>query len=156
MERTLVLLKPDALQRGLMGEIISRFERKGLRIARLKMMRLTDDLLQEHYSHLSHLPFFGEIKAFMMRTPVVAMCLEGLGAVEAVRAMCGTTLAREAVPGTIRGDLAMSIQANLVHASDGPETAGKEVPRFFADSELFDYDWLPLQYIYTAKEQSGG
>ena len=154
MERTLVLLKPDALQRGLMGEIISRFEKKGLKIIGLKMMQLSDELLNEHYSHLNHLPFFGEIKAFMMRTPVVAICLEGLGCVEAVRAMCGKTLAREALPGTIRGDLAMSIQANLVHASDGLDTAANEVPRFFSDDELFDFTWLPLDYIYTAKEQS--
>jgi nucleoside-diphosphate kinase len=154
MERTLVLLKPDALQRGIMGEIITRFERKGLRIVGVKMMQLSDGLLDEHYSHLSHLPFFGEIKAFMMRTPVVAVCLEGVGCVDTVRALCGKTLAREAQPGTIRGDYAMSIQANLVHASDSLETAAREVPRFFNDGELFDYDWLLLNYIYTAKEQS--
>ena len=154
MERTLVLLKPDALQRGLLGEIIGRFERKGLKIVGMKMMQLYDELLDEHYAHLTHLPFFGEIKAFMMRTPVVALCIEGLGCVEAVRAMCGKTLAREALPGTIRGDLGMSIQANLVHASDSLETAANEVPRFFTDDELFKYTWMPLDYLYTGKEQS--
>jgi nucleoside-diphosphate kinase len=155
MERTLVLLKPDALQRGLMGEILGRFERKGLKVVGLKMMQLSDALLDEHYVHLTHLPFFAEIKQFMMRTPVVALCLEGVGAVDAVRGMCGKTLAREALPGTIRGDLGMSIQANLVHASDGPEAAAAEVPRFFNEGELFDYTWLPLDYTYTTKEQSG-
>ncbi len=153
MERTLVLLKPDALQRGLLGEITTRFERKGLKIVGMKMMQLTDKLLDEHYSHLTHLPFFGDIKKFMMLAPVVAVCLEGVDAIDTVRRICGVTLAREADPGTIRGDLAMSIQANLVHASDSAETASKEVPRFFKDEELFTYDWLHLPYTYTPKER---
>ena len=156
MERTLVLLKPDAVQRGLLGEITARFERKGLKIAGLKMMQLSDSLLDEHYSHLGHLPFFGEIKAFMMQTPVVAMCLEGVNAVETVRRLCGVTKSWEADPGTIRGDYGMSIQANLVHASDSLETAEKEVPRFFSDGELFDYDYLRLPYLYTKKERGEG
>ncbi len=156
MERTLVLLKPDAVQRGLLGEIISRFEHKGLKLAGMKMMQLDDTLLDEHYSHLSHLPFFGEIKAFMMRTPVIATCWEGVDVVQAVRAMCGKTLAREADPGTIRGDFGMSIQANLVHASDSVETAALEVPRFFKDNELFEYDWLNTPYVYTKKELGQG
>ena len=153
MERTLVLLKPDALQRGLLGEIITRFERKGLKVVGMKMMQLTDALLEDHYSHLTHLPFFGEIKSFMMRAPVIALCLEGVDGIETVRRLCGPTLAREAAAGTIRGDLGMSIQANLVHASDGAETAAKEVARFFSDEELFSYDWLNLPYVYTSKEQ---
>ena len=153
MERTLVLLKPDALQRALLGEILARFERKGLKVAGLKMMQLEDALLDDHYSHLSHLPFFGEIKAFMMQTPVVALCLEGVNSVETVRRMCGVTKSWEADPGTIRGDYGMSIQANLVHASDSLETAEKEVPRFFSDNELFDYDYLRLPYLYTKKER---
>lgn len=153
MERTLVLLKPDAVQRGLLGEITTRFERKGLKVVGMKMMQLTDALLDEHYSHLSHLPFFGDIKKFMMLAPVVAVCLEGVDAIDTVRRVCGVTLAREADPGTIRGDLAMSIQANLIHASDSAETASKEVPRFFRDEELFTYDWLHLPYTYTPKER---
>jgi nucleoside-diphosphate kinase len=152
MERTLVLLKPDALQRGLLGEILGRFERKGLKVVGMKMMQLTDALLDEHYSHLNHLPFFGEIKNFMMRTPVVALCLEGVDCIDAVRLLCGETLARRAPAGTIRGDLGMSIQANLVHASDSPETAAKEVPRFFRDDELYDYEPLMRPYLYTGKE----
>jgi nucleoside-diphosphate kinase len=153
MERTLVLLKPDALQRGLLGEIISRFERKGLKLVGMKMMRLEDSLLDVHYSHLSHLAFFGEIKSFMMRTPVIATCWEGVDCIETVRRICGVTKSREAAPGTIRGDLGMSIQANLVHASDSLETAQAEVPRFFREEELFDYDWIQLPYLYTRQER---
>jgi nucleoside-diphosphate kinase len=153
MERTLVLLKPDALQRGLIGEITARFERKGLKIVGMKMMNLTDSLLDEHYAHLSHLPFFGEIKGFMMLAPVAAVCLEGVNCVETVRRLCGVTKSWEADPGTIRGDFGMSIQANLVHASDSLETAQKEVPRFFRDDELFEYDFLKLPYLYTKKER---
>ena len=155
MERTMALLKPDAVQRGLLGEILTRFERKELKVAGMKMMQLDDALLDEHYSHLNHLPFFGEIKAFMMRTPVVALCLQGVDAVDTVRLLCGETLARKAAIGTIRGDFGMSIQANLVHASDSLETAQKEVPRFFRDEELFDYDWMKIPYLYTNKELGG-
>lgn len=153
MERTLVLLKPDAVQRGLLGEIISRFEHKGLKLVGMKMMNLDDALLDEHYSHLSHLPFFGEIKKFMMLAPVVATCWEGVDCIETVRRLCGVTKSREAAPGTIRGDFGMSIQANLVHASDSPETAANEVPRFFKDAELFNYDWIQIPYLYTKSER---
>ncbi len=153
MERTLVLLKPDALQRGLLGEIVTRFERKGLKLVGMKMMRLDDALLDEHYSHLSHLPFFGEIKKFMMLAPVIALCWEGVKCVETVRRLCGVTKSWEADPGTIRGDLGMSIQANLVHASDSVETASAEVPRFFKDTELFSYEWIQTPYLYTKNER---
>ncbi len=153
MERTLVLLKPDALQRGLLGEIIAHFERKGLKLVGMKMMTLEDSLLDEHYSHLSHLPFFGVIKKFMMLAPVIATCWEGVDSVETVRRLCGMTKAREATPGTIRGDYGMSIQANLVHASDSVETAAAEVPRFFKPEELFEYDWIQLPYLYTKQER---
>jgi nucleoside-diphosphate kinase len=152
MERTLVLLKPDAVQRGLLGEIIARFERKGLKIVGMKMAAVSDETWNEHYSHLSHLPFFGEIKGFMMRSPVVAICLEGVNSVSIVRLMCGPTKSWEAAPGTIRGDYGLSIQANLVHASDSVETAANEVPRFFKEDELFDYVPLRQEYLYTAKE----
>jgi nucleoside-diphosphate kinase len=140
MERTLVLLKPDALERGLVGRIVARFEDKGLRLAGMKMMQLERGLLEEHYAHLKDLPVFPEIVAFMMSAPIVALCLEGLEAVQVVRTMCGATRSRTAVPGTIRGDLGMSIRSNLVHASDSPETAAVEIRRFFADSELFAYE----------------
>lgn len=152
MERTLVLIKPDAIQRGLAGRILTRFEEKGLKIAGVKFMQLSDQLLNEHYSHLLDKPFFGGTKRFMQSTPVIAVCLEGLDAVNTVRALCGITKAREAAPGTIRGDLAMSVQANLVHASDSLETAEKEVARFFQDSELFDYESPLGSAVYSEDE----
>ncbi len=153
MERTLVLIKPDAIERGLAGRILARFEEKGLRIAGIKFMRLGDELLNEHYSHLADKPFFAGIRRFMQQTPVIALCLEGLDAVETVRNLCGVTKARAAAPGTIRGDLAMSIQANLVHASDSLETASAEVPRFFNQSELFEYDSISTSLIYSEDER---
>ena len=152
MERTLILIKPDAIQRGLIGRILTRFEEKGLKITGIKFLKLTDELLNEHYSHLADKPFFGGTKRFMQQTPVVALCLEGLDAVETVRTLCGVTKARAAAPGTIRGDFGMSIQANLVHASDSLETAGKEVARFFSDSELFEYDSALTRSIYSEDE----
>jgi nucleoside-diphosphate kinase len=152
VERTLVLIKPDAVQRGLIGRIVTRFEDKGLKIVGMKFMQLGDALLNEHYSHLADKPFFPGTKAFMTSTPVVAVCLEGLDCVETVRRMCGITKAREAAPGTIRGDWAMSVQANLVHASDSIETAGHEVPRFFTESELFAYASSLMGSVYSSDE----
>ncbi len=153
MERTLVLLKPDAVQRDLVGEILTRLERKGLKIVGLKLMRLSDELLDEHYSHLIGRPFFPEVKSFMQHTPVVAVCLEGTDAVDTVRLLCGVTKAREAAPGTIRGEFAMSVQANLIHCSDSLETARAEVPRFFKPEELFDYEDVLEHYIYNSSER---
>ena len=152
MQRTLILIKPDAIQRGLIGRIITRFEEKGLKIVGIKFLNLTDEVLNEHYSHLVDKPFFGGIKRFMQLTPVVAICLEGLDCVDTVRALCGITKAREAAPGTIRGDWAMSVQANLVHASDSVETAQKEVARFFNESELFEYESVRTQVTYSEDE----
>lgn len=153
MERTLVLIKPDAIQRGLAGKILARFEEKGLKIVGIKFMQLSDALLSEHYSHLADKPFFAGIRRFMQSTPVVAVCLEGLDVVDTVRAICGITKARAAAPGTIRGDWAMSIQANLVHASDSVETAKAEVPRFFLESELLAYESLATPLIYSEDER---
>src|SRR5712692_9625227 len=153
MERTLVLLKLDAVQRDLVGEIIARLERKGLKLIGLKMMRLSDDLLDSHYSHLVGRDFFAEVKSFMQLTPVVACCWEGTDCVNTVRLLCGVTKAREAAPGTIRGELAMSVQANLVHASDSLETAGVEIERFFKSEELFDYEDALHPFIYSSREQ---
>ena len=153
MERTLVLLKPDAVQRDLVGEIIARLERKGLKLVGLKMMRLSDNLLNAHYSHLVGRDFFPEVKSFMQLTPVVACCWEGTDCVDAVRLMCGITKAREANPGTIRGEFALSVQANLIHCSDSRETAKVEVERFFKPEELFDYDDILERYIYSPSER---
>ena len=152
MERTLILIKPDAIQRGLIGRIITRFEQKGLKLVGVKFLKLSDALLNEHYSHLADKPFFGGIRRFMQLTPVIAICLEGLDCVETVRGLCGITKSRDAAPGTIRGDWAMSIQANLVHASDSVETAEKEVPRFFETTELFEYSSSLTSTIYSEDE----
>ena len=153
MERTLILIKPDAIARGLAGEVLGRFEKKGLKIAGMKMIQLGDEILRQHYSHLADKPFFPTITEFMSRTPVIALCLEGLEAVDVCRKLCGVTNSRKADPGTIRGDLGMSMQANLVHASDSVETAKEEVARFFDASELYDYDPALIGYQYAADER---
>ena len=153
MERTLVLIKPDAVQRGLIGDILNRFERKGLKVVGLKLMELSDEILDDHYSHLSDKPFFPRIKSFMRSTPVIAICLEGFEVVGTVRTLCGITNSREAASGTIRGDLGMSIQCNLVHASDSIETAEVEVLRFFAADELTDYESVTDTVIYASDER---
>ena len=153
MERTLVLIKPDALQRDLAGEIIKIFENKGLKLVGIKMMTLSDELLNEHYSHLVGRDFFAEIKTFMRSTPIIACCWEGVDAVNTVRLICGITKAREAAPGTIRGEYAMSVQANLVHASDSLETAQVEVKRFFKSEELFDYEDVLQPFVYSSRER---
>lgn len=147
MERTLVIIKPDALQRNVIGEIITRFERKGLKIVGCKMMRLDDAVLTEHYAHHKDKPFFSNIKEFMKHSPVILMVLQGAGAVQGVRLIAGATKGVEADAGTIRGDLAMSNQ-NLVHASDSPETAKEEIKRFFKQEELFDYEKLDDCMVY--------
>ncbi len=153
MERTLVLIKPDALQRDLAGDIIARLERKGLKLVGIKMMMLSDDLLETHYSHLLGRDFFPEIKTFMRLTPVIACCWEGTDCVNTVRLLCGITKAREAEPGTIRGDLAMSVQANLVHASDSLDTAKIEIERFFKPEELFEYEDVLEPFVYSFRER---
>lgn len=149
MEKTLILLKPCTLQRGLVGQVINRFERKGLRILGLKMMQLDEKILNEHYAHLSDRPFFRWVKDAMMATPVIAMCVEGKDAVEVVRSITGATNGRKAAPGTIRGDFAMSGQENIVHASDSPENAEIELHRFFKDEEIFDYPCPLRDFLYS-------
>jgi nucleoside-diphosphate kinase len=139
MEKTLLLIKPDAVERGLIGKIISRFEDKGLKITGMKMLKLDLPLLEEHYGHLKDKPYFQRITEFMMAAPIVAVCIEGIDSVSIARSMCGVTNAREASPGTIRGDMSMSIRSNLVHASDSIETAEIELKRFFRDAEIFSY-----------------
>ena len=140
MERTFVILKPVTVQRGLIGEVLNRFEKKGLKLVGMKMIQLDDAILAEHYAHLVDRPFFPGLKRSMKATPVVVCCFEGVDAIEVVRLMAGATNGRKALPGTIRGDYSMSGQQNIVHASDGPETAVVEIKRFFKDEELFSYD----------------
>lgn len=152
LERTLVLLKPCTIERALVGEIISRFEKKGLRIAGMKMMQLDDEILADHYLHLVGKSFFGILKESMMRTPVIAMCLEGIDAITVVRNITGSTNGRLADVGTIRGDYCMSNQQNIVHASDSPESAEIELKRFFRPEEIFDLGDLNLPRLYALDE----
>ncbi|PJA40455.1 nucleoside-diphosphate kinase [candidate division WWE3 bacterium CG_4_9_14_3_um_filter_39_7] len=151
-EQTIVLVKPDGIQRGLVGEIITRFERKGLKLVGIKMIRVDDTTLEEHYSHIKDKPFFADIKKFMKRSPIIALVLEGIDAVEVVRTLAGPTLGRVAPSGTIRGDFSMSIQSNVIHASDSKEVAESEIKRFFDDLELFDYYKDEYFHIYGLEE----
>lgn len=153
MERSLILIKPDGIQRGLVGEVTRRFEQKGLKLIGMKMMKLEEAVIREHYAHLADKPFFASIKNFMSSTPVIAQVWEGVEAVEAIRLIVGITKARAADAGSIRGDLAMGYQCNVVHASDSPETAKNEVKRFFKDDELFAYDKTEYLHIYDEEER---
>ncbi len=153
-EQTLILIKPDAIQRGLVGEIITRFERKGLKLVAMKMISLSEAVLREHYAHIADKPFFPGVAKFMQSTPVVAMCWEGLQVVDAVRKITGITKAREAEAGSIRGDLAMSVACNVIHASDTIENAQKEVKRFFKDDEIFGYEKSEYVHVYAEDERA--
>lgn len=155
MEQTLVLVKPDGVQRGLVGEVIRRFEAKGLKLVGIKMMSLSSAILKEHYAHIADKPFYPGVESFMKSSPVVAMVWEGLETVNTVRLLSGITKAREADPGSIRGDLAISVACNVVHASDSVETAKKEVPRFFQKNELFSYDKSEYLHVYLEEEREG-
>lgn len=140
METTLVLLKPDAVQRGLIWQIISRFENKGLKIVGMKMMTLSDAIVSEHYDFLADKPFFPKIKAYMTSAPVVAMAISGTNVIKTVRNLTGATNPAEALPGSIRWDFALTIDANIIHASDSEETAQVELKRFFATWEITSYE----------------
>lgn len=153
MERSVVLVKPDGVQRGLIGEIISRFEKKGLKLMGLKMMRLNDEILDQWYAHHKEKPFFGDLKKFMMSSPVVAMLWEGIECVEAVRKLCGVTLGRAAEAGSIRGDFGMSQSNNLIHASDSAKSAQKEEELIFGKEDVFDYDKGEYLFVYSVEEQ---
>lgn len=153
MEKTLVILKPSCLMRGLVGEVTKRFEQKGLRLAGMKMCQLTDEQLSEHYGQHKGKPFFQQLKDAMMVTPVIVCCYEGIDAVEVVRNMAGATNGRKSAVGTLRGDFCMSFQENIVHTSDSLENAKIELARFFNDGEIFDYK-MPLQdFLYAADEK---
>ncbi len=140
METTLILLKPDTIQRGLIGEIVARIERKWLKIIGLKMMQLNDAIINEHYDFLMSKPFFPMLKAYMQSAPVVALAVSGNNAVKTVRSLTGATNPTEALPGTIRWDFALSIDANIIHASDSVETAEKELKRFFKEGEICEFE----------------
>ena len=142
METTLVLLKPDCVQRNLIGEVIVRLERKWLTILGMKMLQLDDALIDEHYGFLSDKSFYPEIVKYMKSSPIVAMAIRGVNSVKTIRTMSGATNPVDALPGTIRGDFALSIDGNIMHASDSVETAKEELERFFNKEEIFDYNRL--------------
>jgi len=152
LERTLVILKPSAVQRSLIGKIICRFENKGLLLTGLKMVWLNDEILSEHYAHLKEMPFFQSVKDSMKICPVIVCCWEGREAVRVVRLLTGVTNSRDALPGTIRGDFSMSMRENILHASDSPETAAIELQRFFQNNELFEYNSNLISNLYANDE----
>ncbi len=139
LERTLIIIKPDAVQRGLIGRIIERFERRGLLIAAVKLMQIDESLAERHYAIHKGKPFYEPLIRYITSSPVVVMVLEGNDAIEIARSTMGATNPAEAAPGTIRADFALEIGRNLVHGSDGPETAAFEVPLFFDDEEIISY-----------------
>lgn len=152
MERTLVIIKPSAIQRGLIGEVVTRFEKKGLQIVGMKMIQLNNAILDEHYAHLADRPFFQRIKDSMMSIPVIVICLEGIDAVAVIRRLVGCTNGREAAAGTIRGDYSIGVQENIVHASDSIEVAPIEIARFFNNNEIYNYKLWVLPNLYANDE----
>lgn len=153
MQRTTVLVKPDGLQRGLIGEIIGRFERKGLKLVAIKMVSLSDAVLDTWYGHHKDKPFFPKLKGFMQQTPVIAMVWEGLDVIDTVRKLIGVTKGRAAEGGSVRGDLAMSQSNNLIHASDSEESAAKEIGLLFEQNELFNYASALDLLVYSDEER---
>lgn len=151
-EQSLIIMKPDCVVRGLMGEIISRFEKKGLKIIGLKMIELGDVIIEEHYRHHKDKPFFHSLKKFMQSAPVVVMAVSGFKAVGAVRIIVGPTMGFQADAGSIRGDLSMSNQ-NVVHASDSIEAGEMEIKRFFKENELFDYNRADYAFVYAPEDR---
>ena len=149
MERTLVVLKPDAVQRGLAGSILARFERKGLKIVAMKMMQIPRELATQMYTEHEGKDFHEPLLEFVTVSPVVVLVLEGLAAVEIVRGMLGPTFGPDAPPGTIRGDFGASRRYNLAHGSDSPSSAKREIELFFAPEELMDYELLTSSWVYA-------
>ncbi|MFP4589011.1 MAG: nucleoside-diphosphate kinase [Candidatus Bipolaricaulota bacterium] len=140
MERSLVLLKPDAVQRGLIGEIIGRFEKKGLQVVGMKLMKVEEELAREHYREHLDKDFFDDLFSFITSSPLVAMVIQGEQAIGVIRDMMGATNPFEAAPGTLRGDYGLDLTMNLVHGSDSPESAQREIELFFDGEELMDYE----------------
>ncbi|MDP2684081.1 MAG: nucleoside-diphosphate kinase [bacterium] len=151
-EKTLIIIKPDALQRNLMSDIIGRFEKKGLKLVGMKMMSINDALIAKHYEHHTEKPFFKDLKDFMQASPVVVMAWQGVEAVQMVRQILGATSGRKADIGTIRGDLSNSVSRNLVHGSDSIETAEVEIKRFFKEDEIFDWNKKDMEHVYASDE----
>jgi nucleoside-diphosphate kinase len=152
MERTLILLKPDCVQRRLLGQVISRFESKGLNIIAMKMMRISKELSRKHYAEHVNKPFYAGLEEFITGAPVVAMVIEGNSAIQLVRDMLGATSGLKAAAGTIRGDFSCSRQMNLVHASDGQEAAKREIDLYFSPTELCSYEPTLRPWFLAADE----
>lgn len=152
MERTLVLLKPDCVQRRLMGRILSRFEDKGLNVIALKMLQVTPALAKQHYAEHVSKPFYPGLEAFITASPIVAMVIEGLEVIRVVRDMLGATNGLKAAAGTIRGDFSSSRQMNLVHASDGPEAAAREIALYFRPEEVCGYEPVLTPWMRAGDE----
>lgn len=152
MEQSVIIVKPDGVQRGLIGEVIHRFERKGLKLVGIKMISLEDSLLEEWYVHHKDKPFFPGLRDYMKSYPVVAMLWEGYEAIETIRKMTGVTKSRNAEPGTIRGDFGMSQQYNLIHASENKEAADKEKGLMFKPDEIFDWVKTEHGHVYLPDE----
>ncbi|OEF98706.1 nucleoside-diphosphate kinase [Desulfuribacillus alkaliarsenatis] len=147
MEKTFVMVKPDGVQRGVVGEIVNRFEKKGYKIVAAKMMQVSKDLAEEHYGQHKERPFFGELVDFITSSPVFAMVLEGENVISSARVMMGATNPADAAPGTIRGDFAVSIGMNIIHGSDSPESAEREIGLWFDKSELTDYEVASHKWV---------
>ncbi len=139
MERTLILVKPDGVQRGLIGNVIQRFERRGLRLVGMKFMQMSQEMAEKHYGEHVGKPFYAGLVDYITSGPIVAMVWEGVGAIAIARKTMGSTRPGEAEPGTIRGDFALEVGRNIVHGSDGPESAAREVSLFFSDDELVSW-----------------
>ncbi len=152
-EKSLIIIKPDALQRNLVGEIVSRLERKGLKLIGMKMMNIEDATLEEHYAHIKDKPFFPGIRNFMKATPVIVAAVSGINAVSAIRLLVGPTKAWEATAGTIRGDYSLSTQSNIVHASDSVEAGVAEIKRFFNQEEIFEYQKIDTDFVYAEHKE---
>lgn len=153
METTLIILKPDAVQRGLMGKIVSRFEDKGLQIVGAKLMQITQKLAEKHYADHASKPFYAGLVRFMTSSPVLVLAIRGKGAIAICRKMMGATFGSNAEPGTIRGDFGVSNSFNLIHGSDSPEAAEKEIGIFFADGEVIEFDRSVEPWVY---DMTGG
>lgn len=147
MEQTFVMVKPDGVQRGLVGEVVSRFERKGLKLVAGKMLQVPRSLAEQHYAEHSARPFYGELVSFITSSPVFAMVWEGPNAIATARTMMGKTNPADAAPGTIRGDLAVSVGMNLIHGSDSPESAAREIALWFSGDELTAYEQTVARWI---------
>ena len=148
MEKTFAMIKPDAVQRGLVGTIISRYEAKGLRIAAMKIMQVTDELARQHYAEHVNKPFFPGLLSYITSGPVVALVLEGKNAVAEVRKLNGATNPLEAACGTIRGDFAQEVGRNVVHGSDSVESAAREIAIYFDEKEVLDYEYLQEKWLF--------